>query len=242
MIQHSQTQIVVTDVSRMGGERVCLAGVDADGRTWRPEPENRLGLQRIDLSTATGKLIRTGSVIEFCGKPKDAIEPPHVEDVVYEGEIKLIRQANESMWIKAIRATCFPSVNAVFDNLIQRGRFVPPLSKTRSLGTIVPIASTVECSVTDTSKPAVRLKFTDSSGTEFVDWVINDLAFVDYVAHLLSSGKNHHGVETDVNVRLRKMPELFLRLGLTRPWSASGPEQCWTQITGIHSPRPPGTM
>ena len=218
---------------------MCLAGVDSDGRTWRPEPDNRQGVTRSDLETATDEVIRTGSVIEFYGKPKDSIEPPHVEDIVYEGKMRFIGHADESTWVAAMRATRFTSVAAVFDGLIERDRFVPPGSKTRSLGTVMPKPQSVECSITDASKPTVRMTFTDSSGTQFTDWVVNDLAFIDYVADRLSTGDGQLAVLSEVNHHLQAITGLLLRVGLARPWSRSGPEQCWAQITGIHSPRPP---
>ncbi len=240
MIQPVQTQIVVTDVSRMGGERICLAGVDADGRTWRPEPENRLGLQRTDLKTASDELIRTGSVVEFFGRPKDPIEPPHVEDVVYLGKLKFIRHANESMWIDAMQATRFPSVDAVFNHFMRGRRYVPPLSKTRSLGTVIPVASTVECTVTDASKPTIRMRFKDSTGTDYAGWAVNDLALVEYVSGCDFEGMIDREIGSRVTRSLRRAEQLFLRVGLTRPFPAENP-QCWAQVTGIHTSRPSGS-
>lgn len=223
----------------MAGDRVCVAGVDSNGVTWRPEPENRSGVYRSDLSSPKGERIRPGSVIEFFGQPKDGIEPPHIEDFVYQGRMRRIREVDDVNWSKTMRATLFSSVRGMFDGFIEQRRFVPPDSPTRSLGTIVPPSKSVELRIEDVEKPTIRLSFSDQSGVEFSGWAVNDLALAEYVINEVKQGISHRKIESEINTRFAQISELYLRIGLTRPWSASGPEQCWAQITAIHTSRPP---
>ncbi len=239
MRQSTPVHIVVTDLTRMGGDRVCVAGVDPDGFTWRPEPGSAAGVRRADLKMDDGVNVGPGSVVEFFGEPKVDKTPPHIEDFVYRRRMNVVRHANDSEWLRALVCTTFPSVSDIFDGFIRNGRFVPPGSETRSLGTIIPISSSIELRIEDPEKPALRLSFRDQSEARYVRWAVNDLALATYVTERCAAGNSHQAIESEINGRISRIPELYLRVGLTRPWSATGPEQCWAQITAIHSSKVP---
>ena len=65
-------RIVFTYPTRTGGARVCVAGVDAVGVTWRPEPRVG-GVRRSAVRCASGETVRAIR--------KHRIEPPHIDDV-----------------------------------------------------------------------------------------------------------------------------------------------------------------
>ncbi len=70
--------IVITDSTRMGGERVCIAGYTRDGRCIRPELARGFFAEWW-LDHGTSGLVRPFAVLEF-----DLLRPerraPHTED------------------------------------------------------------------------------------------------------------------------------------------------------------------
>jgi hypothetical protein len=132
--------------------------------------------------------------------------------------------------------SCYPSVQEIFEtDLLHNHRNIAPGSGARSLGTLKPkvvhkfIYKTVEYDGQE--QRDYRLHFYDQTDTYFPALKITDLALQNYADFLhLKDGLSLDEV-SDKLTRLVKRAEVFLRIGLTRPYEG----WCWLQVNGIYT-------
>jgi hypothetical protein len=227
--------ILVTDLTRMGSDWVCIAGINYDFVTVRPEFSYG-GIDDIYLFRDGKPIIYPRAVVEMDLKPKRGNAPPHMEDHLWTDmeKTKLLRVTNDERWKKALERTVFPSVEAIFETKLLHGnKNIEPGTGIRSLGTIKP--KSIELFLFKTmqrngvERPDWRLFFTDAAGNSFEHVKINDLALQTYTLHLTKekSAKQIIGKFNDV----LKNTEVWLRIGVTRPYEGWG----WLQVTGIYT-------
>jgi hypothetical protein len=228
------TTLIVTDITRMSGARVCVAGVNEEGRTIRPVFEHG-GIME-DWLYEKGKC----TVRPFAKITLNLIEnrpqPPHTEDWVIRGEKIcpcMMLGLNERRIL--LQKICDPSVAEIFGAEVHhdQGHFILSGEGKRSLGTIrVHTVQDLKHSCYN-GKWDYRLSFEDSAGGTY-RLAITDLALRYYVDYLRQQEMlTCEEIEKQLTKQFRGSA-MFLRIGLARGWEKF-PDRCYLQITGIYN-------
>ena len=226
--------LVITDLTYMWADMVCIAGVDEDGECVRPIIDD--GVRQHHLFRDGLLLVYPRARVEFDLSPTE-IRRPHIEDYTFSPESVTYRGVcNGYEWETLLRRTASPGVEALFDGLLEDGRRVPPDSFTKSLGTIADV--TLHEVLVDESqgRRQFRMNFTDSTGKKYERYPINDLAFRAVMEKRIELGSDARDAELSAAQAIKSAHRLFLRIGLSRPDVLGNyPEACWTQITGVYT-------
>jgi hypothetical protein len=230
---------VITDVTRMAGLRVCVAGYTRKGG--QPEscvrPLFRYGdITEQWLFSRIG-IIRPFSVVEL-DLLKHEPEKPHSEDWLIEPRLRIVQESlsldERLAFLQAIEDS---AVHSIFGAEIHRDRgwFIQQGQGSRSLGTVhlASLSEVVYRQWSDSGKWAYRLAFRDAAGEEY-RLTVTDLAFRLYLDALRDNGESIGGIARSVGVALGSADRVYLRIGLARGW-AEYPDRCHVQITGVYS-------
>lgn len=226
--------LLITDVTRMSGDRVCVAGVTEKGISVRPIFQYR-HIAEGWLYDKGQVVIHPFSLVKFKLK-KNRPDPPRTEDWLLDSDhkqkVNTLRSEERIMMLKGIS---YPDIAEIFGAEIKHapGSFIREGEGYRSLGT-------VEVIVTDFfygykyGKWDYRITFKDQSGTEY-SLGVTDLSFRYYCDHL----RETEGFSPDriaENLKKRLMSDAtFLRIGLARPTWDKHPHCCFLQITGVYT-------
>ena len=133
-----KTKIVITDLTRMYGRRVCIAGYTAGRECVRPVLPPP-GIPENSLFHTGDAIIYPFAVVEM-GLMGHVGEPPHTEDQLYDFEsVRFIRRVQNRSQV--LGWSIFDNVEAIFEQPIQDdlGFYVKSCQGPRSLGTIQPL-------------------------------------------------------------------------------------------------------
>lgn len=228
--------ICVTDITRMGGKAVCVAGYNRQFEAIRPLNPGWMPLAEEFLFSFRDSPIRPFSVIEIDKLEYDP-QPPHTEDWIIDPTgLRLLESCLvEERAIKVLFKTLFPDIESIFGAKIDRshGCFVLAGEGVRSLGTIR--CKSILDVVYEQISPITwdyRLIFLDQVGMRY-RLAVTDLGYRSYLSHLRACGMSPADVAEEIRVALSGA-EVFLRIGLARGWEKY-PERCYLQITGVYS-------
>jgi hypothetical protein len=233
--------IVITDLTRMQGERVCVAGYLVDGEDANScvRPEFRYGtLTEPWLSVRGSVVVRPFAVVEL-----DLLEhrphPPHTEDWIvddrYRARVGMLGVDEQQAFLASLDDGAVASIfgAAVHED---HGWYVAAGEGTRSLGTV---RSTRVLGVVYAPKPQYgkwdyRIVFEDESGRRYT-LSVTDLAFRYYLDHQ----RDRQGVPPGpaaqrLAAALRGAERLYLRVGLARGYGERS-ERCHLQVNGVFS-------
>ena len=228
-----RTTLTITDVTRMQGDKVCVAGIDDYGNCVRPVARGEV--RERHLYQGGRLIICPKAKVEFDLAPT-RITPPHIEDKGFDPSTITGRGfCTDDEWERILRNSCFDSVEAIFDGHLENDRYVLPRSQTRSLGTIGSVQiNHVEIDDYE-GKHQFRLSFTDSTGKRYNRLPINDLTLRAYLQKSIATS-GEMSAERAALQAVKSADRLYLRIGLARPWTREGfPEACWTQVTGTYT-------
>ena len=235
-------QMVVTDITRMQGERICVGGYLEDGTSVRPVCD-RSGPTESWLRPSPHEEVVAFSLVNLeVGDSPARIVPPHTEDrsVPSTGHrvIQILPEDDRLRWLKrsessSVREIFGAEVHGAPESAQPWGRYVLSGEGECSLGTIrARSILAVRYQVhQDSGRRDYRLSFTDGTDEEFQLSVV-DLAFRHRLDGL------HNGGLTQGQVSSRTLAELrgqtvYLRIGLARGWERH-PDRCYLQITGVY--------
>ena len=237
-----QRSIAITEVTKMKSGRVCVAGYYKDENALhcvRPEFAGKLRIDELDLSPA-GRIVAPFTVVT-CELETPRTVAPHTED-------RLIRRwaveglpLDESARVALLTRTSWPSVAEVFHGHLKRTHSgtasVAVGSSCPSLGTVRVTAPRVAFwrARNDAGQTSwkYRLRFEDAGGDRY-DLSLTDLAARRYLQHQVEVGSLEALVVAErLNDQLEAARELFLRVGLSRPFPDSS--DCWLQVNAIHA-------
>lgn len=227
-------QLVITDLTRMRGDRVCIFGVDEDGNGIRPDIPPT-GIREDYLLDKRGRcIIRPFAVIEF-DFVRPLLKPPHTEDweISAHHRPRLIRNLSEEESRILLEKILDKSIKSIFDADVYNNQYVNEGEGNRSLGTVkAKEILSVRYSLKEEERYDYRMKFSDATG-EIYDLPIADLAFREYC-----DSQRLQGDATDViSARLKRrlsQSHVFIRVGLARPFARMY-NRCYLQVSSIHS-------
>jgi hypothetical protein len=232
--------MIVTDVTRMDGDRVCVGGYLEDGTAVRPVA-GRIGPNEQWLRSARDGRVAPFTVLELqVNRAPKRLTEPHTEDrtIPLKGHRVLSMLSDEDRQALLDR-TASPSVRSIFgaeihaDPAGQWGRYVRTGEGTRSLGTIrVDHVQAVRYHhYPDRGRWDYQLRFRDGSHEEFQLAVV-DLAFRARLDALGDSGLPADRAATEILAALQRQT-VYERIGLARGWDRH-PDRCYFQITGVY--------
>lgn len=235
-------RLVVTDITRMDGDRVCVAGFlpDEDNRVVRPVCA-RGGPREPWLLPASEARVIPFAVLDLnVAKAPRPLVAPHTEDrVVPTTGHRLVGTLSPWEQIAWLESSLSPSLRDVFGATVradpegQWGRYVQVGEGERSLGTIKSgeILAVRYAHYPERGRWDYRLRFRDATGEEFQLAVV-DLAFRRRLDDMRHSGFLPDRVAAETLAELRRQA-VYLRVGLARGWEKH-PDRCYLQVTGVY--------
>lgn len=234
--------MLVTDVTRMGGEKVCIAGYV--GKGWdslecvRPVLPRPAHTEEDFLFDGENPIIRPFAVVELDFISKPDIVPPHTEDWIIDPDHRrFCRELDCAKRRRFLDKTASASVGEIFDDSVctEHGTYLLQGTGARSLGTIkVGSFQEVSFSRRQDDKFDYRITFTDQADCSY-RLAVTDLAFRRHCVHEhLDTPMNCEELSRRITYSLQRSSALFLRIGLARGWQEHT-DRCYLQVTGIYS-------
>lgn len=224
------TEIILTDLTRFkpGSLDVCTAGADTQsGACIRPMPY---------IASAEVRRLKLlpGSILSGTfTAPSTPVVSPHTEDRAWSN-LSLSGAATSAQFKWALEQGLFSSVEHGFE--VQ----LPPNTKQidpqrvgpRSIITLRVDPTAVRLERDAYKTDGIRVHFRDSSGKDYRYLSLTDLGFHMHAARLLGLGRLQ-----ELNDFMHRQDEVYLRVGLARPWArhAGDPKTCWIQVNGIYT-------
>lgn len=228
-------KLIITDLTQMpDGNKVCVVGINEQGRTIRPVHDN--GFLKNYLFGWFRLSIFPRAVVEF-----DLIEerpkPPHMEDTAFNpNHIKFCGSSDDTKWESTLLITSFDTLAKIFEGNLKDGKWVPPGAKTRSIATLT--HSTGHSFIIEQGRAfKPRMKFMDALRNEY-NLPVNDLAIRELCFNkVVRKGESVADVSRELDKAIALASKIYLRIGLSRPYKfeAAGTEHCYPQVTGIHT-------
>jgi hypothetical protein len=215
---------------------ICIAGIDASGRTIRPQYRaHRITDDWLNKDKPFIKQFTRVSMDLEAPRPK----APHTEDWIVKDEpLKFLGDCSIKEKQEILESSCFKDVSSIFDVDINQvdgqGTFIQTGSGSRSLGT-VSIPQVFEFKHRNYEGHwDYRLNFVDQSGSDYRLKVV-DLSFQTFIDHIRICHKaSIKKIESFSLKQIFSNRQIFLRIGLARGW-ANYPERCYLQITGVYT-------
>jgi len=236
--------LTITDLTRMHGARVCLAGYLPDRTCVRPVLPKGILETWLQVPAPwpmhwwrAPQLIRPFIAVEVNLRQRTP-DPPHGEDWQITPNYQripfavLAPERREDL----LRSLDDGAVAAIFQTPIQTGPgwYVQAGTGARSLGTIMPQqVDRVRFTAKGEGKWDFRLSFTDGVGERYT-LAVTDLAFRHYLVHLATVEDRPPEDCAAALTETLQTTQVYIRIGLARPWDRF-PERCYLQITGVYS-------
>jgi hypothetical protein len=223
--------LIITDLTKMNGNRICIAGFDEDMRCIRPVIAS--GLEKNWLKDKEQFVIHPFAIVEFDLLEKGIIQRPHTEDQalaslyrVKHGTLDRNKQEHLLSSIDDLKVESIFGAPICFGP----GNYIRDGEGERSLGTIKsPNIKGIYC---DSNK--YRIAFTDAAN-KYYALTVTDLCFRNYLDHLQYRIKMTP-LEASINLKEKlQTSRLFFRIGLARGDWVKFPGRCYLQINGVYS-------
>lgn len=231
--------MVVTDVTRMQGDRICVGGYLEDGTSIRPVCE-RTGPTETWLRPSRDERVAPFAVISLTVGPPPDLVPPHTEDRLVPAAGHRVVETLPSTDASALLDwSASPGVMDIFGAGMHAdidspwGRYIRSGEGTRSLGTIraAQILAVRYQYSPDRGRWDYRLRFLDATGASFQLAVV-DLGFRRRMDAMRGDGLAPDRISATTLATLQRQT-VYLRIGLARGWERH-PDRCYLQITGVY--------
>jgi len=231
--------VIITDLTQMSGQRVCIAGYFEDLKCVRPiDLYQRINKEWIVESHEV--IIHPFAIVEFIFGDRKIVQKPHTEDLpisinyrVKLGELELAKREKLLLNIDDI------AVKNIFKAPICRGPgcYIKLGEGERSLGTICNPEILRVYFGSWYGKQGYRLTFKDNE-EEIYELTVTDLTFRYFINYLNKLHNGDHQVVAQWMLKKLQDANVYLRIGLARGWDSdpSKPQdKCFLQITGVYS-------
>ena len=232
-------RFLVTDLTRMQGNRVCVGGLLPSLVCVRPFPGGDHPTESW-LLRHRPRPVRPFSILEVTlHQPRPNLIAPHTEDreigraYVHTGELPEPRRR------RMLERLATPDLRGLFGATIQRdhpegGGWVRHGAGERSLATLA-VAEILDLTTREPEAPTgLRLGFRDGAGN-IARLPVTDLSCRMYADWLVTQpGMTTARALGQINTALRQASTVYLRLGLARGWERY-PERCYLQVNGIYT-------
>jgi hypothetical protein len=235
-------EILITDLTRMKEERVCIGGIDHKGNCIRPVLAYPDTILESHLYINGEVAIRPRAVITLNLEEPRERKLPHSEDYIWidPNQIECLRLTDEMTWQNVLQRTKSVDAESVFNTPLTKNKYVSPGDGVRSLGTIkaksIDSVGFYRQEIGSDKRDKFTLNFTDASEQVFKQIPVTDLAFRYYLLDYVRRGWHPRRIRENLEIKLA-LAEVWLRLGLTRPYrkADNAPTWCYLQITGIYT-------
>jgi hypothetical protein len=222
-------KIVVNHLTRMRGERICVAGVDWEmAEHVRPVTSATSPLTR-ELLRSNGGIFEVGALVDL-GPVAACGHPPETEDHRFSPSSASYESTLAGdQYLELLNIVSSESLEEGFGPDLERAskwKYAVPVGRgARSLAVIRPSVRS-RLTVDDSfERPRVVLEFRDVEPQTYVP--VTDLRF--YAADQVTILRD---VVESVDSRLRRGVDAFIMFGLGRPWERD-PDHHWLQVNGI---------
>lgn len=207
--------LIITDIGKLKHDKVCLFGVDAQGKGYRPRVRN--GIRENHLQRYR---IHRFSEVEFEFTKKIG-EHPFVEDYFikefsHSPPIK-IRSLNKLEIRRVLESNLYNSVKEIFGTELVNDRCVPEGKGIRSMGTLKPDRIHSAYLKLDNGSFKGRIDFTDDHGNRY-NLPITDYLFGKYCQDMYKCKGSIKNLRQEILSKL-ETHDVFFRLGLGHPYS-----------------------
>ena len=227
-----KTRLIITDLTRMYHQNVCIAGYTKGRECIRPVSTGG-GIPEAALYLDHKAILYPFAEIELeLQNPKG--QSPHTEDWTFNPwSLRFISEVVQREEI--LKWSLYDSVQAIFEQEIHTdpGFYVLDCQGPRSLGTLLPSRG-----LDVRYEPGIegnwdyRLTFTDQTGTTYRLKIV-DLTWQYYCDSLRNEDTTPKEIAGQISKDLENR-KVYLRIGLARGWKKF-PERCYLQITGIYT-------
>lgn len=233
--QSTRKTLLITDVTKMHGDRVCIAGLDEAGVCIRPVFPRPEHVRIHHLYHEHKIIVRARAKVTF-KLSRCPVEPPHGEDwLISPAPLVLVGTCAGPDWEATLRQGAFESAESIFEGHLREGRWVLPGAPTRSLGTLADARIDQVALVERESKLEYRLSFADAAGTRYRSVAVTDLTFRAFADSEVKTEGGFPMAARNITRWLQKR-RVYLRIGLTRPFAPAGAMPvCWMQVTAIYT-------
>jgi hypothetical protein len=224
--------IIITDITKMHGNRICVAGYLPNKTCVRPV--TTYGLNYDFLKEKGELIIQPFAIVEFDLQDDVTLNKPHTEDRVmlslHRAKCGMLTSSQKDLLLSG---TDDINVENIFNAAICYGPgfYINDGEGEHSLGTIG--SPNIKVIYPDSSR-GYRILFNDKCGKDY-DLKVTDLSFWKYLDFLIyESGVSPMDAFEMVKDQLMKA-KLYLRIGLARGDWEKYPGRCYLQITGVYS-------
>ena len=234
-----EQKILITDLTAMSGDRVCIAGIDREWNTIRPV-FTRSSPTRRHLQRNGQVVIRPRAVVAMQLEPLANPEAPHIEDCLWTQpySARFVQLLEEARWQRAVQYLAEDCSRPLFGARLQRlgrdrNRVTRPEDATYSL-------ATVRCTGDITFRFSVKernsgfryaLWFHDDKGEVYENIPVTDLALRAWANSGFFQGADAQGISDELSAKLNAANSVHLRVGLGREYK----NKLWLQVNGIFS-------
>lgn len=229
-----EREILITDLTTMGEDRVCVAGIDREGTTIRPVfPQ---GVRRNHLFREGRVLVRPRALLCMRLQPIRSAAP-HIEDYDWHWPewTRLAGFLDETRWQARLRKDSAEHFASFFGASLQehKGARRRKLRQNRAFCSLATLVDSKICNVTfDPQRNSpVRLYFCDVNEDCYDDIPVTDLALHGWARMRLRQGWGPEAISERLSRTFKDLRDVIMRVGLSRNrygW-------CWLQVNGIYT-------
>ncbi len=221
-------QILITEVTRMTGDKVCVAGLDvATGKMVRPlKPD---GSNWEEAEWVQTDYLRVGNIVGLTpASPSASSHFPHATEDFRCSHVTGLAVATPTQLYHACVESADPDIDTLFANQVVGGKYVVDGTRCRSLGCVMVDAASLRLEV---PFDKVQVSWQDAAGA----W--HNLSVTELPIR---------SPDADVGLRLLRARllhvtgDVALRIGLARGWNGGAanhnPLRCYLQLNGLIVP------
>lgn len=220
----AERHVLVTEVTRMSGGRVCVAGIDIHGGSM-VRPLQPSGANWEENKWVPGYM-KVGNLLAFEPAAKGNSDFPHRTEDFRVAKVTLLEEVSAAQLYEACADTADDSIDDIFDGELKEDKYIDDKTECRSLGCVIVPKNKLMVNVSF-DKPHLNMNL---GGFDWYNPSITELGLRSIPAE---------AARAQLQERIAgatKAPAI--RLGLARAWAGPvnhtyDPKRCYMQVNGI---------